>query len=429
MIGCPMVDIPNNHIWPRLIALVDMNAFFASIEQRDNPAFRHKPVGVTNGKTGTCIITCSYEARARGIHTGMRVKEAKHLCPGFIQIPARPERYVEVSTAIMKALEDITPDVEVFSVDEAFLDITRCQYYWNTTPEKIGNMIKAKIWETAGVPCSVGLGGDKTTAKYAAKLHKPDGLTLIPPWEARERLRDIPVMELCGINKGIAAYLARRGAFTCGDVAELPISVLAKRFGNPGRRIWQMCRGEDPAKVETNIKPPQSIGHGKVMPPDTRDKDMIYMYLIHMAEKIGQRLRQHGLVAQRYAVGLRTKDGWLGSNQLRTRFPTNDGRPLVELCKAMLYRNWQGEGVFQVQITALDPRPEKGQIDMFSDNENNFHRLNQAMDLINRRFGEFTLSPANLLNRSDMPNVIAPAWKPYGHRQTIVNTGEKKNDK
>ena len=424
-----MVDTQNdNRFWPRLIGLVDMNAFFASIEQRDNPVLRGKPVGVTNGQTGTCIITCSYEARAHGVYTGMRVREAKRICPGFIQIPARPERYVEVSTAIMEALQDITPDVEVFSVDEAFLDITRCQHYWNTTPEKIGAMIKQRVWTAAAVLCSVGLSGDKTTAKYAAKLRKPDGLTLIPPWEARARLEKVPVMELCGINKGIAAYLAQRGAFTCGDVARLPVSVLGKRFGNPGRRIWKMCRGEDPAKVETTIKAPQSIGHGKVMPPDTRDKDTIYMYLIHMAEKVGQRLRRHSLVAQRYFVGLRSKDGWLGSNQLRTRFPTNDSRPLVELCKAMLYRNWHGEGVFQVQITALDPRPEKGQMDMFAEDENNFYRLNHAMDLINKRFGEFTLSPANLLNRSDMPNVIAPAWKPYGHRQTIVNTGEKKTE-
>lgn len=415
-----MSDFRDKYSWSRFIAFVDMNAFFASIEQGDNPGFRGRPIGVTNGKTGTCIITCSYEARAFGIHTGMRLKEARRLCPQFIQVPARPERYAGVSIAIMEALQAVSPDVEVFSVDEAFLDLTRCQHYWNRPPEALGRMIKDCVREASGLICSVGLSGDKTTAKYAGKLQKPDGLVVIPPGEAAARLRDVPVMELCGINKGIAGFLAQRGAFTCGDVARLPVSVLGKRFGNPGRRIWKMCRGEDPAKVETNIQPPKSIGHGKVMPPDTRERDVIHMYLIHMAEKVAQRLRQHALVAQHYFIGLRSKDGWLGGNKLKTAFPTNDSRPLLALCRTVLHDCWHGEGVYQVQITALDPAPEHGQMDLFGEDSSRAGCLNKAMDRINQRFGEFTLSPANLLNRSDMPNVIAPAWKPYGHRQTIV---------
>ena len=420
-----MSDKSKNQPWPRFIALMDMNAFFASIEQLDNPELRGKPIGVTNGKTGTCIITCSYEARAHGVHTVMRVKDARKLCPEFIQVPSRPERYAEVSTRIMDALQAISPDVEVFSVDEAFLDVTRCQHYWNRPAETIGRMIKDVVLEASGLKCSVGLSGDKTTAKYAAKLNKPDGLTIIPPWESRERLRNLPVMELCGINKGIAGFLAQRGAFTCGDVAKLPVSVLGNRFGSPGRRIWKMCQGEDPSPVETVVQAPKSVGHGKVVPPNTKDRDVIFMYLIHMAEKVSFRLRQHALVAQKYLVGLRTQDGWIGNNKLKTRFPTSDSRPLVELCKQIVYQHWQGEGVFQVQVTALDPRPEKGQIDLFTE-ESRFHQLNHVMDNINNRYGEFTLAPASLLNRSDMPNVIAPAWRPYGHRQTIVPTVEQK---
>jgi len=150
------------------------------------------------------------------------------------------------------------------------------------------------------------------------------------------------------------------------------------------------------------------------------------MYLIHMAEKVAHRLRQHALAAQNYFIGLRTLDGWAGSNKLKTRCRTNDSRPVVELCRLVLRQHWQGEGIFQVQITALDPLPERGQIDMFSADDAKLYRLNQARDLINRRFGEFAVLPANLLLRSDMPNVIAPAWKPYGHRQTIPSSkGEK----
>ena len=410
--------------WPRVIVLADMNAFFASIEQARNPHLVGKPVGITNGMTGTCIITSSYEARSYGIHTGMRVEEAKKLCPNFIQIAANPVLYAEVSTNIMHILHEITPDIEIFSVDEAFLDITQCKKLWDNA-ETIGMEIKHKVFSVSGVHCSVGISGDKTTAKYAAKLHKPNGLTIVPPWDAANTLEDVPVMELCGINKGIGTFLAKRGAFTCGDVAKLPISVLGQRFGNPGKRIWHMCQGKDPEKVEQNVKAPKSMGHGKVMPPNTKSRDTIYMYLVHMAEKIAQRLRRHSLQAQRFFIGLKTNDCWLGSNKLKTKFPTNDSHPIMELCKITLSRHWHGEGIFQVQITALDPRQEKGQMDLFGESNIKQYQLNKAMDLINERYGEFTLAPANLLNRSDMPNVIAPAWKPYGHRQTITHTRAK----
>ena len=416
----------NPQYWSRFIAFVDMDAFFASVEQLDHPEYRGKPIGITNGQTGTCLITCSYEARAFGIHIGMRLKQARRICPDFIRVPSRPELYAQVSTRIMAGLQAITPDVEVFSVDEAFLDLAHCQRYWNKSPESMGKMIKELVREISGLPCTVGISGDKTTAKYAAKQKKPDGMAIIPPWEARDRLKDVPVTKLCGVSKGIGGFLARRGAITCGDVAKLPVSVLGRRFGNPGRRIWQMCRGEDSAPVETRISPPKSLGHGKIMPPNTTARDVICMYLIHMAEKLGARLRQHSLAAQRYFIGLRTQNGWIGSNRLKTPFPTHDSRPVIELCNRMVYDCWQGEGVYQVQVSALDPRPAKGQKELFGEEEGRFHQLNQVMDEINHRYGEFTLTRASLMHRSDMPNVIAPAWKPYGHRQTIVPTVEQK---
>lgn len=407
--------------WPRAIILVDMNAFFASIEQMDKPEWRGRPVAITNGLTGTCIITCSYEARAYGIKTGMRLKEARTLCPQLIQSPARPQRYAEVSTRIMSALENITPDIEVFSVDEAFLDVTHCQRLLGS-PEQIARLTKQVVFKASGVLCSVGVSGDKTTAKYAAKLDKPDGLTVIPPWEAKERLHDVPVTELCGINKGIGGFLAARGVFTCGDMAQLPIGVVAKRFGNPGRRIWYMAQGADPEPLQLKVPPPKTIGHGKVMPPNTRDIEVIRIYLLHMAEKVAARLRRHALAAQVFAIGLRAKTGWIGT-KLRSLFPTNDGRVIRALCIKMLAQHWRGEGVHQVQITALDPRPVNAQLDMFAaDSYPDMEKrdeTNAVTDAINHRYGEFTLAPARLLNRSDMPNVIAPAWKPYGHRQTI----------
>ncbi len=413
--------------WSRVIALADMNAFFASVEQVDNPDLMGKPIGITNSLTGTCIITSSYEARAFGVCTGMRVKEAKRLCPGFIQIAANPVLYAKVSTRIMDSLQDISPDIEIFSVDEAFIDLTRCKKVWDTTPEVIGMMIKQKVFSVSKVKCSVGISGDKSTAKWAAKNMKPDGLTIIPPWEAATKLRDVAVTELCGVNIGIGAFLAKHGAFTCGDVARLPISILSQRFGNPGKRIWYMCQGKDPDKVQTNIKSPKSVGHGKVMPPNTTAKDTIYMYLIHMTEKVTQRLRKNSLTAQCFYIGLKTKHGWLG-RKFKIEFPSNSSKPIIELCKIVIYRYWHGEGIYQVQLTALDPREEKGQIDLFEDDDTKDHQLNKALDNINKRYGEFTLAPANLLNRSVLPNVIAPAWRPHGHRQTIQDVSLEKRE-
>lgn len=402
--------------WERAIVLVDMDAFFASIEQHDHPELRGRPIGITNGKTGTCFITCSYEARQYGIKTGTRIKEAKQLCPEIIQVPARPYRYAEVSTNIMQALQSITPDIEIFSVDEAFLDITHCQSIYGD-PSNVGTLVKRLIYDIAEITCSVGISGDKTTAKYAAKKDKPDGLLVVPPWQANAFLSKAPVTDLCGVAKGIGRYLNERGVYLCADMKHLPISELARRFGNPGRRIWYMAQGADPEPIKQTVAAPKSVGHGKVMPPNTKDKKIVKMYLCHMAEKVGTRLRKHHFEAQTFFVGLLTEHGWL-SAKLKTQMPTNDSQLITSLAHQLLPA-WQGQGCFQVQITALDPKDAGHQLTLFEQRNTKREQINTVMDQINERYGEFTLAPATLLNRSDMPNVIAPAWKPDGHRKTV----------
>jgi DNA polymerase-4 len=409
---------PEAH-WSRAIILVDMNAFFCSVEQLDHPELQGRPIGITNGAQGTCIITSSYEARAYGVRTGMRLKEAQRRCPGFLQVPAHPERYAEVSSRIMQALETITPDLEVFSVDEAFLDITRCQRLLGT-PQRIARLVKQTVLEASGgVLCSVGLSGDKTTAKYAAKLQKPDGLTLIPPAQARETLAQVPVTELCGIANGIGRFLAERGVYTCGDMRRLPIGELGRRFGNPGRRIWLMTQGLDPDPVHPEVTAPKSIGHGKVMPPNSKDPEVIQTFLLHMAEKVAARLRLHQFRASRFFVGVRIDAGFL-AYKYRCNPPTNHAPDIVRLCEHFMREVWAGQGCHQVQVTALDPEPAGLQLDFLEPRQERQDRLDRAMDEVNRRYGEFTLAPTRLLARSRMPNVIAPAWKPFGHRETIL---------
>lgn len=401
-----------------MICLIDLNCFFAQIEQQDYLFWRNKPVAVTNGTKGSTIITSSYEARAFGVKTGMRLKEARQLCPNLIQAPSRPERYTEVSTQIMTSLQKISPDLMVASVDEAYIDLTHCQHIYDG-PEAIGRLIKRTVSEASGLTCSVGISGDITTAKFAAKLNKPDGLTIIAPWEAEQRLAGEAVTELSGINKGIAGFLAKYGVYKCGDMKKIPISILAKRYGNPGRRIWLMAQGKDPESLTFTVPAPKTIGHGKVLPPGTRDKATILTFLQHMSEKVGVRLRRHEFQSKDFVIGMRTRLGWI-STKAKLQSTTDDGAVIYALCRELVEQQWSGEEVGQVQITALSPT-ELRQSDLFEDLTHTQKRdaLNQAIDAINERFGDFTVAPTRVIGRSEMPNVIAPAWRPTGHRKTI----------
>lgn len=407
-------------LWPRAILHIDMNAFFASVEQRDFPELRGKPVGVTNGEVGTTLITCSYEARAFGVKTGMRVYDARRLCPGLIQRPARPRVYAAISTRIMHALHDISPDVEVFSVDEAFIDVTHCQRL-HGPPEHIAQLARQRIHEVSGgLPCSIGVAGTKSTAKIASDLKKPNGLTVIPPWEARERLDGVPMKKLCGLGPNIAEFLSLYGARTCGDVARLPMTVLARRYGVTGKYLWLACQGKDTAPVAPEIASPQSIGHGKVPPPHTRSAPVIGIYLRHMCEKVAARLRRYDVQAGQLYVGLRLEVPCEDIGQL---FPLPygmpDGKQLFELAWEFLRCRWRGEAVTHVQVTAASLRAGSGQLELFTADDSRVTRRSSAVDRINLRYGEFTVAPATLLGRSTMPNVIAPAWRPDGHRQHI----------
>ena len=402
--------------WSRAIIFVDMDAFFASIEQNARPELRGKPIGITNGLTGTCFITCSYEARRYGIKTGMRLKEARRLCPHVKQVPARAELYAKVSTDIMSALQGVTPDIEVFSVDEAFLDITNCQSV-HKSPTHAGELAREIVKDISGVTCSVGISGDKTTAKHAAKVKRPNGLLVVPPWQACEHLKNVPVTELCGIAGGIGEFLNDRKVYVCGDMVKLPIGELARRFGNLGRRIWYMAQGLDPEPLNKKVAAPKSIGHGKIMPPNTKNHKVLKTYLHHMSEKVAVRLRKHSFEAGCFFIGFRTNYGWL-ADKFQVEEPTNDGQQIKMLTNKLL-GYWAGQGVFQVQITAIDLRPSGNQLSFFDVVDEQRQCLNQAMDQINARFGEFAISSATLLKRSDMPNVISPSWKPVGHRRTV----------
>lgn len=409
-----------NSIWPRCIALSDQNCFFAAIEQRDFPELRGQPVCVTNGLVGTTIITSSYEARAFGIKTGMRIQEARQLCPHLIQRGTRPQVYAQVSTAIMEALAlHVTDRIEVFSVDEAFLDLTSSQRLLGT-PEQMGALIKKTVFDASGLLCSVGISSDKTIAKFAAKQKKPDGLTIIPPDKVQSTMQHVPVEQLCGIGPGLKVFLNARGVRTCGDMKKIPVSVLGERFGNMGRRIWLMAQGLDPEPVKTSIDAPKSIGHGKVLPPKTRDKKQLLVYYQHMSERVAARLRKHDLIASKYFLAWKSYDDFYGATV--NCAPTHDGKRIFELCKEMLDTHWHGKDVVSIQVTAIEPHADAGQSDLFATPQTEKQEnkeINKAMDAINKKFGKNVVRKGLMMDELESPEVISPAWKPSGHRQTI----------
>ena len=395
---------------------------------------------MTNGTDGTTLITCSYEARAFGVKTGMRLYEARRLCPAIVQRPARPRVYAAVSTRIMRALVDLSPDIEVFSVDEAFIDVTHCQRL-HGPPPRMAYMARALIHQASdGLPCSIGVAATKLSAKVASELIKPNGLTIVPPAETRAWLRDIPMEKICGIGPHIAEFLARHGARSCGDVAALPLNLLVRRYGVVGKHLWLACQGLDTDPLVTTVAPPKSVGHGKVLPPRTTARRVIETYLRHMCEKVAARLRRYELQTGRLYVGLRYRAG--GTEAVfEVPYGLPDGKAFFECARRLLdeqfmtrrtersevgLHHWQGQAVTQVQITATHLKDAGGQLELFpadvvphAADELRRIRRAAAIDRINARFGEFTLAPAELLGRSAMPNVIAPAWRPDGMRQHI----------
>lgn len=397
-----------------------MNAFFASVESRDFPELRGKPIGVINGEAGTTLITCSYEARARGVKTGMRIYDARKLCPGIVQRPARPKTYAEVSTRIMRALAQLSPDIEVFSVDEAFVDVTRCQRL-HGDPEHMGRMARALVYEASGgLPCSIGIADNKSTAKIASEFRKPDGFTVVPPGEARGWLQEVPMQKLCGLGPAIAEFLSHHGARTCGDVAALPLSILERRFGVTGKYLWFACQGEDREPVCRDVAAPKSVGHGKVLPPRTTSQQVVETYLRHMCEKVAARLRRYGLQTGRLYIGLRCPELGDSPGVTYALFPNMpDGLQFFGYARQFLKAHWHGAVVSHVQVTATELKDANTQLELFALADVRNLRRFGAVDRINLKYGEFTLAPATLLGRSTMPNVIAPAWRPDGLRQHI----------
>lgn len=411
-------------VWKKCFAHIDMVSFFASVEQLDFPELAGKPVAVTNGDSGTTIITASYEARAFGIKTGTKVYEARKCCPNLIQRPSRPRRYVEISKRIMAALKMVTPDIEVFSIDECFLELTHVLSLYENI-EAIALEIRQTVSAASnGLPCSIGISEGKLTAKFCSEYHK-GSTTIMPPDKIKVFMSEAKVGKICGIGSRMEQSLNKLGIVTCKDLEKWPMSVLSNRFGNIGKRLYLTCLGHDPEPIQTQPKPAKSMGHGKILPPNCTNKTLIASTLYHLCEKLTARMREHNLAATQYFVGLKTPFGWLAL-EIKLTSASNHSALLWRKARTVLLQ-YHGDVIKQVQVTAISLIDGHiRQLDLFDNEEKEKAlqqetKLDQVKDAINTKFGSKAITPASILLTQNNVPVIAPAWRPEGLRQTIAD--------
>lgn len=406
----------------RIILHVDMNAFFAAVEQQSNPALRGKPIVVVGSAVRTVILTASYEARAYGVKTGMRLFEARRCCPELISVPVSNRLYAHVSAEIMKILADFTPLVQVFSIDEAFLDISGSLGLFGT-PQRIAYLIKSRIKTRFGLTCSVGIAPNKLLAKLASEMQKPDGLTIIPPERVSEILQDLPVGELCGIGRQTSRQLALLGITTCGQLASFPREILRRKFGIVGDQLLWMAQGLDDSPViaaedEGQVK---SIGHSTTLKEDLSDRSAIAVVLLQLAEMVGRRARRYSLAGRTLTLTVRYADFTTFTRQQKQSRPLSLSAEIYHAALKILEAIVLEQPVRLLGISLSGWDEEVAQLSLFGNSEREL-RLTAAMDSVNNRLGDFTLTFATLLDKFDKgSHVISPAWRPDGVRHIDMN--------
>jgi len=291
----------------KVIAHLDMDAFFAAVEQRDNPSLKGRPVIIgadpKKGKGRGVVSTCSYEARKYGIHSAMPISIAYRKCPHGIFLPGSMRKYKIASEQIFNILYDFTPDMEPISVDEAFFDITG-SYHFYQTPYKTCLAIKERIKREVCLTASIGIAPNKMVAKIASDFSKPDGLLEILPDQLFEFLWPLPIERLWGVGKQTQKTLNAMGIQTIGELAKYPLEILHKHLGSHGRHLYNLANGIDEREVyvDDSIK---SVSHEHTFEEDVSDHDKIDAILSLLSEKVSRRLRKYGLKGKTLTLKIR----------------------------------------------------------------------------------------------------------------------------
>jgi DNA polymerase-4 len=284
---------------------LDMDAFYASVEQADNPALKGKPV-IVGGEMRGVVCAASYEARRFGVHSAMPVFQAKKLCPHALFLPVRMERYKEISRGIMEILRGVSPVVEQVSIDEAFVDITGTERL-HGPPFDLAGRIKSRVRECASLSCSIGMAPNKFLAKIASDYKKPDGLTIIEQDAVEEFLRRLPVGKIPGVGKKSGEELRKLGIVFVADMLKFPAGYWEARFGKWGGALYSRALGIDDSPVEP-CSAPKSVSAEHTLSRDTDNTAELEKQILSHAEEVGRELRQQGLKARTVILKIKLSD-------------------------------------------------------------------------------------------------------------------------
>jgi len=381
----------------RIILHVDMDAFYASVEQRDNPELKGRPVIVgadpKEGRGRGVVAACSYEARKFGVRSALPISQAWKLCPQGAYVPVRMSRYLEVSSQVMEVLHRFTNLVEPLSIDEAFLDVTGSTTLFGSG-ETIARSIRKQIRDETGLCASVGVAPNKFVAKIASDLKKPDGLVVVKAAAVEAFLQDLPISRLWGVGPKTEAHLREVGIHTILDIRARPVEELARLLGSSGEHLRQLAFGKDDRPVVPNWEA-RSVSNETTFEVDTDNRDLLLRTLRLLAESVGRRLRRDDLRARRITLKLRYEDFETHTKQISLARPTQSDDEIVRAATSLLERFPLDRRIRLLGVGSSEfnrHAPEPAQLDLFTQPEpKSDGKLDRTVDEIRSRFGNSSL--------------------------------------
>ncbi|CAN5495263.1 DNA polymerase IV [soil metagenome] len=379
----------------RTILHVDLDAFFAAVEQRDRPELRGRPVIVGGDPRGRGVVSAaSYEARVFAVHSAMSLREAVGRCPDGVFLPVDGRRYQQASREVMAVMRRFTPQVEPISIDEAFLDVTGSMALFGDG-ESIARSIKDAVHDEVGLTASVGVASTKLVAKIASDLRKPDGLVVVVPGDEATFLAPLAISRLWGVGEKTAAVLADFGVRTIGDLAALPADVVVRRFGKHGASLVARARGVDDDPVHEG-DPAKSVGHEHTFDVDTSDPEVIERTLLAMADGVSGRLRSAGVRAGTIAVKIRDRSFRTITRQRTLPEPTDLTEPIFRTALDLARPEVRGIKVRLLGVSASN-LGEREQMGLFPAEDPRRRAAIEAADALRRRYGSDAVTRGRLV--------------------------------
>jgi DNA polymerase-4 len=408
-----------------MILHVDMDAFYASVEERDRPELAGKPliVGGTPGGRGV-VAAANYAVRKFGVHSAMSASQALRLCPQAIVLPPRLGYYAEISEQIREILYRFTPLVEPLSLDEAFVDVTGSELLFGPSAE-IGKRIKREILGEVQLVASVGVAPNKFLAKIASDLEKPDGFVVVDPARVQEFLDPLPVGRLWGVGRVTGKALDQIGIRTIGDVRKTALATLHQCFGKAGEHLWQLAQGIDGRRVVPD-REAKSVSHETTFPEDIDEIEVLRAWVLELAEQVGWRLRRHELRGRTVQIKVRFADFHTITRAKTLPQPTNITgeirRTAAELLENCCSARPRPIRLLGVGVTGFESRQVQPSLFADEDREKQTN-LDQAADRIRERFGSAALHRASGLHY-DAEHTPVPRPQPRQPDAHEANDGD-----